>query len=173
MLKKISGNPVALFFAKAFGLFILWYFIYELWLHPLGTVDAIVIDNIIFFSSKILNLLGYDLITGANPNVRTIGIDGTHGLWVGDPCNGMALFALFTGFIIAYPGPVIKKLWYIPLGLILIHLLNILRVTALTLIDFHSPQHLEFNHTYTFTILVYSFVFALWIIWANKLSVND
>jgi exosortase family protein XrtF len=102
--------------------------------------------------------------------MRTLGIDGTHGLWIGDPCNGITLFALFTGFVIAYPGPVKRKIWFIPLGLFAIHIVNILRIVALAFITLYAPSYLEFNHTYTFTIIVYSFVFFLWMLWANKFS---
>lgn len=171
MIKAISANPVTLFLIKAFGLFTIWYLVYELWLHPAGWFDTLIIDNIIYLSAKLLTFLGYALIQGlGGENMRTIGIDGTHGLWVGDACNGITLFALFAGFVIAYPGPVKRKLWFIPAGLIAIHLFNVLRVAALSIIDYHTPEYLNFNHTYTFTIIVYSFVFALWILWANKLS---
>lgn len=39
--------------------------------------------------------LGFPVFAGNNPTIRTIGIDGTNGLWIGDPCNGLSLFALF------------------------------------------------------------------------------
>jgi exosortase/archaeosortase family protein len=56
------------------------------------------------------------------------------------------------------------------LGILIIHLLNIIRVIALTLLAYKAPEYLDFNHTYTFTILVYSVVFILWMIWALKIS---
>ena len=103
-------------------------------------------------------------------NVQTIGIDGSLGLWVGAPCNGLSLFAMFTGFIVAFKGKNKHKLWYIPLGIISIHLLNILRVTALCIVIKYNHDLLDFNHTYTFTLINYSWIFFLWIMWANKLS---
>lgn len=153
-------------------LYLAWLILYEYWLHPLGILDRFMIDNIIWMSGSVLKAFGYSLI-GEFPfdeGIRTIGIDGTHGVWVGDPCNGISLFALFTGFVLAYPGPIKHKLWFIPLGLLLVHLINVIRVTALTMIVFYAPEYLEFNHTYTFTLLVYGFVFFLWWIWANKFS---
>ena len=36
-----------------------------------------------------------------------------------------------------------------------------------------ETEVLDFNHTYTFTILVYSYVFFLWFLWATKLSSNQ
>ncbi len=173
MFQKIQKNPTLFFLLKALLLYILWYFIYELWLNPLGVVDRLVINNLIRSGEFIISSLGFTLIPEPYlaSNIRTLGIDGTHGLWIGDPCNGLTLFALFSGFVIAYPGPLKTKLWFIPLGILSIHLINLMRIIALVFITLYWPDYLELNHTYTFTILVYSFVFILWMIWANKLSV--
>jgi exosortase family protein XrtF len=101
---------------------------------------------------------------------RVIGVDGTGGLWIGDNCNGIALFALFTGFIIAYPGNWKKKLVYIPVGILLIQCLNIIRIVSLAILDTRSRAWTEINHTYTFTIIIYGFIFFLWMFWTNKVS---
>lgn len=170
MFTKLIRNPLFFFVVKAAGLFLVWLFVYKLWIHSEGWLDGAVINNLIYLSGKLLTLFGYETFHSTGDIIRTIGIDGSHGVWVGDPCNGIDLFALFAGFVIAYPGPVKKKLWFIPLGLIAIHLLNTIRVTALAMIAYHSPESLDFNHTYTFTILVYGFIFYLWMLWANKLS---
>lgn len=169
-MRSLFKNPFARFFAVALLLYIGWYFVYELYLHPMGFLDVMVINNSIFFTEHLLQLLGYDVFTQEMDAIRTIGIDGTHGLWIGDPCNGLTLFALFSGFIIAFPGPWKHKLWFIPAGIILIHFMNIIRITALSLIVKHAPEALEFNHTYTFTFLVYGFIFILWVTWVNKFS---
>jgi exosortase family protein XrtF len=168
MVKIYFKNPFVVFFAKAIGLYALWYVIYENWLHPKGKLDLILIDQIISLSSKILTSLGFLLIEFPyDSQFRSIGIDGTHGLWVGDPCNGLAIFALFSGFIIAFPGSLKHKLWFLPLGIFAIHLLNVLRVVALAIVQYYFPDWLDFNHTYTFTILVYTIVFILWMLWVN------
>jgi len=172
-MKLSFKQPLTRFSVVALLLYIFWYLLYELWLHPQGWLDRAIIDNLILISGGALRFIGFNLIPDSfDESIRTIGIDGTHGLWVGDPCNGITLFSLFTGFVIAYPGPIKKKLWFIPLGLVTIHLLNVIRIMALTMIVYYFPDPaiLDFNHTYTFTILVYSYVFLLWYIWANKLS---
>ena len=127
-------------------------------------------SNIVYFSSNILKSLGYNVLQEYpfDENFRTVIIDGVHGVWIGDPCNGIELFALFIGFVIAYPGRLINKLLFIPVGVVLIHIVNIIRVIALCMIDFYNSELLDFNHTYTFTITVYSFVFLLWYLWSTK-----
>jgi len=163
-------NPIVRFLVT-FGFFYLaWYLLYELILHPWGKLDSAVINNSIYFSSHLLELFGFVTFTSHSETMRTMGIDGTHGLWIGDPCNGIALFSLFSFFILAYPGKWKTKLWFIPAGIISIHLINILRITALCIIVYKKPEYLEFNHTYTFTILVTVYVFLLWLLWAKKIS---
>ena len=157
---------------KALGLYVLWFVVYDLWLHPLGKLDRWAINSISITASGVLKLMGYTLLPEPPPEevIRTIGIDGTHGLWIGDPCNGLTIMALFAGFVLIMPGNYKAKLWYIPLGLAVLHLANILRVVGLCLVLKHYPTSLEFNHTYSFTIVVYSIVFALWMYWINNHS---
>jgi len=160
-------NPLFLFLFKLLGLYIAWYIVYELWLHPNETIDVIVVKQTLGFSKKILECLGYDIFTNGN---RMLGINNTSGLMMGDNCNGIALFALFSAFIIAFPGPVRKKIIFIILGIISIQLLNVMRVVTLAIIETYSYQLTQFNHTYTFTVIIYGYIFLLWILWVNKFS---
>ena len=160
-------NPVVRFLISVFILYLLWYCIYNLWLHPAETIDLVVIDITIGISKWILELFDYTVFTGVE---RVIGIDGTGGLWIGDNCNGIALFALFAGFIMAYKGRAVHKIVYIILGIISLELVNVFRVVGLAILDTHSRAWTEFNHTYTFNIIIYSYIFMLWMIWVNKFS---
>jgi exosortase/archaeosortase family protein len=81
----------------------------------------------------------------------------------------LALFALFSGFIISFPANWKEKLWFIPLGLLIIYISNLFRIVLLVLIKIHFPGSLNFNHKYTFTVLVYGIIFLLWMIWVNKI----
>lgn len=118
-----------------------------------------------------LKVLGYKtFMVLQDRDIQVLGIDGSNGVWVGSNCNAISLFTLFSVFIIAYPGPWKHKAWYIPAGILAIHLINILRVIALAIIANYNPYLLDFNHTYTFTFLVYGFIFLLWILWVNWYS---
>lgn len=158
-------NPIIRFLVIVFALYILWYAVYELWLHPQGNLDLFLIDITINMSKWILELLNYKVFKG---HERVVGIDGTGGLFIGDSCNGINLFALFAGFIIAFKGKVKHKFFYILLGIIVIQLLNVLRIVCLAILDTYSRNWTEFNHTYTFTALIYACIFMLWMIWVNK-----
>ena len=125
MLKEFKNNPYFRFTFFAIILYILWYLLYEIWLHPAGIWDEYIVNNLVVISNGILDFFGYTTFEAPPGDpIRTAGIDGTSGVWIGDPCNGFSLFALFLIFMITYPGPWKHKLWYIPMGLIAIHLIN-------------------------------------------------
>ena len=71
--------------------------------------------------------------------------------------------APFAIFILPF-GAVVPSVVH-PAGIALLHLANIGRVVVLTRIQATSPDWLEFNHDYTFTVLIYGLVFALWHLW--------
>ena len=160
-------NPTVKFLIYIFLFYLFWYLVYNLWIHPAETVDLFVIDITISIVKWILILFHYTVFTGYD---RVIGIDGTGGLWVGDNCNAIALFALFSGFIIAYKGNWKVKIIYISIGILCIEVLNALRLVALAIMLTYSRALTEFNHSYTFTIIIYAFIFVLWIWWVNKYS---
>ncbi len=47
---------------------------------------------------------------------------------------------------------------------------NVLRVAALSLNHMYSRGTVDFNHKYTFTVLVYAFIFFLWHLWVKYFS---
>lgn len=149
----------------------IWYFFYEFYIKPSTAFDEWIIDLLVSGANGLLQALGFTMHAFADGVWRThLAIEGSKGVTVGAPCDGIVLFALFTVFILAYPGPVRRKFWFIPFGLIVIHLLNTFRIAALTWIVYYNEAWLDFNHDYTFTIFVYAVVFGLWYWWVNKLS---
>jgi exosortase family protein XrtF len=94
----------------------------------------------------------------------------THGTWIGEPCNGIKVMGLFSIFILAFPGDWKHKLWYVPMGVVVIHLTNSIRVSALTIIEAQWPEYLDFNHNVTFQVVVYGIIFLMWYIWVQKFS---
>jgi len=166
-IRKFLSDPLVKFLFYGFSLYLIWLGLYEWWIHPAVVIDRAVINNTLLFSQKILEWMGYVVERSGE---RLLYIKGTSGLFIGDSCNGISLFALFSIFIIAFPGKPTAKLFFIPLGVLIIHLLNVFRVVALAIIQTHSYAWTEFNHTYTFTIFIYFCIFGLWMIWVNKFS---
>ncbi len=171
MRAVFKQNAFIKFVFTAGFIYLLLYFIYQFVIKRYTFYDQKFIGSIINAVDFLLHALNYKTFTILQDHdYQVIGIDGSNGVWIGSNCNAITLFSLFSVFIIAYPGKIKDKLWYIPTGIIIIHILNILRVIALVLIAYYYPQYLNFNHTYTFTFLVYSFIFLLWMVWVNKFS---
>lgn len=160
-----------LFIIKFLALYIIFISIYDFILSPHTSIDNNIISLIKKQSEAILTILGYNLIVDES-NFFLTGILGTSGVIIGNPCNGLSLFLLFASFVIIFTGKAWFKLLYIILGIIIIHLLNVLRIVALDIIVLYQPSTLDFHHSYTFTLLIYLFIFFLWIfrlkIYKNK-----
>lgn len=152
------------FLITALGLYLLWYLVYDLWILPDGRLDKWLCQNVAFLGGEALHLLGFN---GRAQDI-TVFVNQYAVVRVGNPCNGLILYALFTGFIIAYPGNWKNKLLYIPLGILAIYFLNIIRVVCLALNSFYSHETLDFNHKYTFTFIVYAFIFGFWMLWVKR-----
>jgi len=162
-----ATSPLLRFAVLAGGLYLLWFLGYEHYLAADGRLDAALTHNLATVSAAGLRLLGYAATVsgGVQP---LISLAGQPVVFIWHPCNGLVLYALFSGFIVAFPGPARRKLWFVPLGLLLIYSLNVLRVIALSLNKYYDYQSADFNHHYTFTAIVYAGIFALWMWWATR-----
>lgn len=171
MIARFWRNPFLRFLTIALSTYLVWYVSYEFFLRPNTILDEWMVDKITRGAEWFLELFGYPLRIFDDGEFRNhVGIAGSMGVTIGAPCDGIVLFALFVIFVVAFPGPILHKLWYLPLGVVLIHLSNVLRVVALAIIVDINPNWLAFNHDYTFTVLVYSLVFALWYLWIKFFS---
>ncbi len=171
MFAGLKLNRFHYFVIKASLLYGLCYVSYEFILKKVTRGDQLFIREIINLCSWILQQMGYKTFASKEVNdFQVFGIDGSSGVWIGGPCNGITLMFLFAIFVIAYPGNLKNKLWYIPLGIFIVHFINIVRIIALAIIAYYDYTYLDFNHTYTFTFIAYSVVFGLWMLWVNKFS---
>ncbi len=171
MYTKLKSNTLLFFIVKASFLYTACYLVYEFIIKRYTTIDQLFIRLILNCCKGILDLFGYHTFASREVNdFQVFGIDGSTGVWIGGPCNGVTLMCLFAVFIIAYPGNTAAKRWYLPAGILFVYLINIIRIVGLALIAYYSPQYLDFNHTYTFTFIAYSAVFGLWMLWVNRFS---
>lgn len=161
------GSPLARATVIAIGLYLLWFLGYEHYLAPAGRLDAALTQNLAQVSAAVLRLLGFTVtVTGQDPPLIHLAQHPV--LFIGNACNGLVLYALFSGFIVAFPGPVRRKLWFIPAGLVLLYSLNVLRIVGLCLNVQYFPSTVDFNHHYTFALVVYAAIFGLWMWWATR-----
>lgn len=175
MLRQFIKDPgqrsIVFFLLKALLLYVVWFISYDFFIAPDGRLDAWLNERVAAHAAQLISLTGYEGATAPGAAQTLIRIGGKDMVGVGNPCNGLELFVLYAGFILCFPGPGKHKAWYIPAGILVIHLVNVIRALALAFIQLKAPEHLDFNHHYTFTVVVYAFIFLLWVIWANRFSI--
>lgn len=165
-------DPLIQFLAVLATLFVVWFLGYRFLIEPQGDLDLWLIDKIKAQSEWLLESTGYELLPESSnaEGDRYIGVQGGHYLWIGNPCNGLSIFVVFSIFIIAFQGPFKHKIWFIPLGIFLIHYTNVLRVAALCAIVKFNPDLLNLNHDAIFYVVVYGLVIFLWYIWVTRFA---
>jgi exosortase family protein XrtF len=85
-------------------------------------------------------------------------------------CNGLNVMIIFVAFVVAFGGPRNTMLWFIPLGLVIIHLVNLLRVGLLYVTALHFQSYFYYVHKYFFTAILYVIIFILWAIWVLRIN---
>ena len=77
---------------------------------------------------------------------------------------------IFVAFLVAF-GPMGKRLWIFALvGILIIHLMNLARISLLFWVVLYLPGFVYFMHKYLFTAVLFIIVFALWIVWVKKFA---
>ncbi len=94
-------------------------------------------------------------------------------MYINEGCSGLKQMLQFSLLMIFFPGPWKKKLWFIPLGVIIMHLTNLFRVVGLAIIMNNWPQYWDFSHDYIFRPIFYVVIFGLWVFWVERLSSED
>jgi len=159
-----SKNKAAvLFVLKLIGIYMLLQAFYDYVLTPYTPTDRWLIHSIIASAESGLQALGYPLLESTGEYQYHMGIAETGGVVIGNPCDGLSLFILFTAFLLVFKGKWWFKLIFTLGGILLIHFLNVGRVMALALIVKYAPDSLDFHHSYTFTLFVYACIFLLWV----------
>ena len=159
----------------------IWFFLY----HYLYKIDFLLDINYSLLtgfskllsvqSNFILSIFNFQTSTEIHGDMvvaKILGYPYSHGVWIGEPCNGIKIFGLFTIFILSFKGDIKRKIIFIPIGIAILHFLNILRIAILTYISATNPFVLDFNHNITFQLFIYGSMLALWYLWITKFSLK-
>ena len=111
------------------------------------------------------NILQYDITTHDN----TLFFGNTGYVAVEGSCSGLKQFYQWTVLMILFPGPWKKKLWFIPSGILVIHIVNIIRIVILSIVVVHWPQNWDFIHEWILRPFFYVVIFVMWVLWVEKI----
>jgi exosortase family protein XrtF len=120
-------------------------------------------------SSNLIELLGFDSSIFQHSFQHSVNfiVDGKVVSRIIEGCNGISVAILFVAFVIAFRGPLIDTLIYIPMGVLLINLANVFRLSIVTYVSRYHYEYYRFFHDYIFPAIIYGMVFILWVIWVN------
>jgi exosortase family protein XrtF len=116
---------------------------------------------------QILNFAGKEVNVTLNPVAPTVFM--THAgevvISIYEGCNGVNVMIVFIAFMVAFGGNVKRIMWFLPAGLLIIHVANLFRVALLYIVAQNNTRYFYYIHKYVFTAFIYVIVFALWYVW--------
>jgi exosortase/archaeosortase family protein len=149
------------------GVLLLWVIGLAYGLGTTSPLDALLCRQLAAGSVWGLQAIGWQAsVAPTIPNLLLL--NGQPTVVVGAPCDGLVLYVLLAGFVLAYPGPSQRRLWFIPLGIAALWLLNVVRIVALALNHRYSPETFDFNHHYAFNAVAYAALGGLWMLWTRQ-----
>lgn len=173
LLRK--NRPFFIFLAK-FGLtYLALSGIYALYLSQFDAAkyEPDGITRIVAYQTRdLVALLGEDAFTRPrhHENSYKFYIGNTAVARIVEGCNGISVMILFVSFIVAFSSTLKKTALYIVAGLVVLHILNIVRIALLCLSFYYYPQYNDVVHDIFFPLFIYGVVFVLWIFWVIKFS---
>ena len=94
------------------------------------------------------------------------------GITINGSCSGDKQILQLALLLLVYPGKWKYKLWFIPLGMVIVHATNILRIVLLSLVAIWRPEWMESAHDTVLRGMFYVVIFGVWV-WFVKLSERD
>ena len=82
-------------------------------------------------------------------------------------CNAVSVMILFVAFLIAFRGKLKSYLWFVPLGILVLYLANLIRIYLIGMIRLYYPDYTQLAHDFVFPGVIYGTTFLLWVIWVK------
>lgn len=111
------------------------------------------------------NIIGLDITTAPG---NTMIYSNNTSMFINGSCSGLKLMFQVTILFLLFPGPWKHKLWFIPLGWVLMHLSNLLRMVTLSLVSLWNVEYWDFSHDWVMRPFFYLVIFAMWVWWVEK-----
>ena len=168
-------TPTILFLVKFVGIYIVGNFLYGLYATAYEPSPDPATYWVTDQTAMVLTACGWPTESENQTKKATTELihDGQRVLAVYEGCNGINVMIIFVAFLFAF-GPIGKALlWFIPLGVLIIHLMNLARITLLFWVSLYWEHYMYFTHKYFFTAILYVVVFILWVWWVRKFASKE
>jgi exosortase/archaeosortase family protein len=176
----LSNNQIKpLINIAIFAILILgFHFFFRWWVHgdnKYWPIEGLIAPAYDFLSNLLYNnsiwvlrhLTNYDFTV--SDELRTIYL-GKGYVGVNSGCSGLKQFLQWLVLMSFFPGPWKHKAWFIPMGLLIIHIINVMRITMLSAYLYYEPSQTSwtFAHDYLLRPFFYVIMFLLWVVWVEK-----
>lgn len=168
-------KPALRFLGVFLGSYLLLSLLYAYWIESRGgSPDGMTVE-VSRQVVGILRLAGVDARQERNPDGPTVQIfEGPRRvLNVFEGCNGINVMIVFLAFVLAFGGQRARIAWFIPLGFLVIHVANLMRILWLFWLSSIDARLFYYFHKYFFTGVIYVIVFGLWWGWVTKWSARQ
>lgn len=141
--------------------------IYGIWIESLGNKPDAVTQWTSAQSAALARLLSYDASILPNESEPKIGVLNGERIVINvfEGCNGLNVMIVFVAFIVAFGGAPRRMWWFIPLGFVVVHITNLVRILLLYFLADQGSSFFYYFHKYFFTAAIYVAVFVLWWVW--------
>lgn len=159
-------NPTIFFVAKFVGVYLLGNILYGTFITAYHPAPDPVTRFVTAQATAVVNAIDPPVISYPSASSPAVVMEQAKPVVsVFEGCNGLNVMIVFLAFTIAI-GEYNKKLWwFVPGGILLIHVMNLFRIGMLFFISRDYPDNLYFFHKYLMTAVVYGAIFILWFIW--------
>lgn len=108
-------------------------------------------------------------VNGNNESQQIIFTGGGY-IGISAGCSGLKqMLQCITVFLFARGSPR-HKLWFIPFGVLMMHLNNLIRIIGLSFFVVYRPEYWNLAHDYFFRPLFYMVIFGLWVWWEERFN---
>ena len=138
-----------------------WTLFYDLYILPDGRFETFLSVSSVSLAAGFLSIFGIEVESGG----RLISCVGSKAVQINNGCNGLQLIGLFSGFVIAYPGKWKPRTILLLLGVVLLFITNVLRISFFAIFNSNFPEHWNIAHDASSYVFFYPIVLSLWYIW--------
>lgn len=126
-------------------------------------------------SAAILEAFGYDTVLFENIARHGVflTIKDNYTVNIVEGCNSISVIILFASFIIAFAEGFKKTFLFLLVGMVLIYIVNLVRISLLVVALYKYPEYQELLHSVLFPAVIYGMVFLLWIAWVRMLKTSS
>lgn len=148
-----------------------WWFAPNVWNLPVvstyyGHFIHYLLKFLIEPSIWVLDILGYDAVVVRGREIDMFDLE--FNIFIRNFCLGVNMMFSLTALLISFPGRWKDRLWFIPLGLLGIHAINIIRVVALCIAWAKWGTDGPIDHHDIFNLVAVTFIFFMFVVWVNR-----